>query len=545
MRILIVDDDPLGRSFLMQLLQQQGYVHCYEAENGLEAIILAQQIKPDLVLLEPLMEGYETANELKNMAGDIYLPVIFISTLDDESVLARCLELGGDDFVSKPFSKTILAAKIRAHIRTRLLSKRTVEQNKQLSFYRNTIEREHKIVEHIFANALTVDPSLKPFIDFQLNPASDFNGDMFLIHASPTGGLYFLIGDFTGHGLASAIGALPVSKAFHTMSSKGLSLIEMSETINATLLQLLPDEMFFAAIMVEISGSGKQINVWNGGMPSLLLQDKQGQIIHRFHSRHMALGILDGSEFEPDIERYEAKYGDRLIGFSDGVIEIKNDLGHMLGDQGLEKLLIACPQANVDMILSKLVRFEGSRIRNDDVTLFIYTCQLLEQINHTQVSFTWPIEFKLGLSYQLIKLGDPIGEIVNILTNDLNIYSCHSEVYTVLSELYNNAIDHGLLKLNSALKQTEEGFFEYFNLRQQRLDVLREGNILLSVQYRPEDKSLVIEVSDSGAGYDIAATNQNSDIEKSYGRGLSLVKELCHSVQHFDDGRTVKVVFKV
>ena len=122
----------------------------------------------------------------------------------------------------------------------------------------------------------------------------------FLIEPSPSGGLYFLMGDFTGHGLASAIGALPVTKAFQAMAQKGLSVSEMASTINSTLLTLLPVDMFFAAAIVEISHQGTQFSVWNGGMPELLLCDKGGNIKNRFESQHMALGILEEAEFEDD-----------------------------------------------------------------------------------------------------------------------------------------------------------------------------------------------------------------------------------------------------
>ncbi len=299
MRILIVDNDTLNRFLLIHMLEQQGYMDTFEAEDGAVAFELAKRIKPDLVLLDvvmPEMDGYEIATKLKKLAGNIYLPIIFITALEDEESLARCLETGGDDFVVKPFDKVILAAKIRAHSRTRLL-----EQNKQLSFYRNAIEREHKIVEHILANTLSIDKHFTRYLDYCLNPASEFNGDFFLASASPTGGMYFLIGDFTGHGLASAIGALPVSQAFQTMSGKGLSLMEMAGTINQTLLMLLPDDMFFAAAIVEINNTGKQIDVWNGGMPSLLLQDPSGKIVKRFASRFCITAYVSRNIGKPRI----------------------------------------------------------------------------------------------------------------------------------------------------------------------------------------------------------------------------------------------------
>ena len=548
MRILVVDDDALNRFLLLSLLEQQGYVDCYEAENGLEAYTLASKIKPDLVLLDvmmPVMDGYEVAPKLKLLAGDVYLPIIFISAIEDEGALARCLEVGGDDFVTKPFDKTLLAAKIRAHARTRLLSKKATEQNIQLQFYRNAIEREHKIVEHILDNALTVAPEMRKVIDFELQPAGDFNGDMFLTHASPTGGLYFLLGDFTGHGLASAIGALPVSKAFHTMSGKGLSLMEMAQTINATLLQLLPEEMFFAAILVEIDSNGKKIDVWNGGMQDLLVQNAQGQIVKRFVSQHMALGILDSTEFEADVERYEAQYGDRLIGVSDGVIEVENEQGKMLSESGFEQWLIEEPSCNVSRLLERLEDYAGGVERKDDVTLVIFTCQALTEVDRLSQASKLPVKVTLELDHDLIKTTEPIIELVNMLTGQLSLYGVHSQLYTVLTELYNNAVDHGILELDSDLKKTDDGFFEYFELRQQRLEALQAGNITISVQYQTQEKTLIIDISDTGRGFNTEIPTTKLDAEKSYGRGLLLVKELCRSVEHYNHGSSVRVVLSI
>ena len=117
MRILIVDDESLNRFLLVHMLEEAGYTDCYEAESGHEAIQLAKKIKPDLVLLDivmPDLDGFDVAPKLKKIAGDIYLPIIFITSLDDHESLVRCLEVGGDDFASKPFDKIILTAKIRA-----------------------------------------------------------------------------------------------------------------------------------------------------------------------------------------------------------------------------------------------------------------------------------------------------------------------------------------------------------------------------------------------------------------------------------------------
>jgi serine phosphatase RsbU (regulator of sigma subunit) len=70
-------------------------------------------------------------------------------------------------------------------------------------------------------------------------------------------------------------------------------------------------------------------------MPSLLLQNRSGKIVKRFTSLHMSLGILETDEFESSVERYEMKFGDRLVAFSDGVVELENQYNEMLGDESI------------------------------------------------------------------------------------------------------------------------------------------------------------------------------------------------------------------
>ncbi|MEO9946299.1 MAG: fused response regulator/phosphatase [Paraglaciecola sp.] len=546
MRILVVDDDSLNRFLLMHMLEQQGYTDTLEAADGVTAIKLAEQFQPDLILLDvimPGMDGYEVAKILKHEAGDIYLPIIFITGLDDESALVKCLEVGGDDFVAKPFDKVILSAKIRAHARTRQLSRKANEQNKQLIFYQNAIEREHQIVEHIFSNALATDEFYTDYIDHCLEPATDFNGDLFLACASPTGGFYFLIGDFTGHGLASAIGAIPVSQAFQAMSRKGLSLMEMAETINKILLTLLPDEMFFAALIVEVSCTGKHIDVWNGGMPALLLQDTNGDIINRYESRHMALGILDVHEFESEVERSEISYGQRLIGFSDGIVELQTPSGEMLGESGFETWLVEKPGIDIKELLTKADCFLDGEERKDDVTMVIYTSQMLEPVTRVADESKLPIKVTSKIPPEYMKISDPIIELVNIVTNELGLFGIHSELFTILSELYNNALEHGLLNLDSSLKQSEDGFLEYYSLREQKLASLENAFIEITIEYFPEHKKLGLQIVDSGKGFDHAKTTEVTSVENAYGRGISLVKELCESVKYSNRGNTVDVMF--
>lgn len=547
MRILIVDDDSLNRFLLTHMLENAGYDECFEAESGREAIQLANRIQPDLVLLDvlmPDMDGYTVAPILKKMAGNIYLPIIFITSLEDHDSLVKCLEVGGDDFASKPFDKVLLTAKIRAHGRTRLLSKKTHQQNDQLTYYRNSVEREHAIVEHIFSNALTINSSIKAFFDYRLSPASSFNGDLFLIEPSPAGGIYFLIGDFTGHGLASAIGALPVSRAFQAMAEKGLSVSEMVATLNNILLKLLPADMFFAAALVEISKTGDHFNIWNGGMPDLILFNNVGDVKKHFESSHMALGILDVDEFEDDTQHIEACIGDRLLGYSDGLIELTNAEQKMFGEEALMNLLTEQPDINVSQLTEKIEAFRGDAEQMDDITMVSFTCQSLISLQQKYEVTAMP--FSLNFDFQAAQLRsiDPVYDIVKMVSSMDGMQGIRSNFSTVLSELFNNALDHGVLKLDSNIKQSTDGFFEYFEQRLERLERLSEGSINISVSFEPSDKLLSLTVTDSGEGFD-TSVGQNVENSLSFGRGLTLIDELSNTVQYSAKGNSAVVTFKL
>lgn len=548
MRILIVDDDALNRFLLIHMLEQEGYTDCYEAEGGYEAITLTEKINPDIVLLDivmPDLDGFQVAPRLKKLAEDRYLPIIFITELDDQESLARCLEVGGDDFASKPYDKVILTAKIRAHARSRLLSKKIHLQNQKLTYYQNAVEREHAIVEHIFSNALTINENVKSFFDYRLAPASNFNGDLFLIESSPSGGLYFLMGDFTGHGLAAAIGALPVTRAFQAMARKGISVAEMAETINNTLLALLPVDMFFAAAVVEIAESGEQISIWNGGMPGLILLSPSGQILKRFDSAHMALGILEPDEFESNVTRFEASFGDRLVGYSDGVIELLNPQKQMLGEEGLEQWLKVQPDISVAELNQKIESFRGNVTQEDDITLVSYTCQPLGGLKRSQPISCLPFKIDVSLSVEQIKYANSIQELASMISSQEGLHAVRSDLFTVLSELYNNSVDHGLLKLDSNLKQTTEGFFKYFEQRSLKLEQLQQGSIMLSVTFSPHSREIVISLTDSGDGFDYNKIVPNTHLESTYGRGIPLVLELSSALTYSNAGRTVDVIISI
>ena len=544
MRVLVVDDESINRCLLVHMLEEEGYRDIYEARSGHEALLLAEKIKPDLVLLDvvmPGMDGLEVASRLKTSNDVVYLPIIFITSLDEKDTVVRCLDVGGDDFVSKPFDKTVLLAKVKAHLRTRELSTNINAQNQELTYFRHTVEREHEIIEHIFSKAIINNPAVTPFFDYRNIPATEFSGDVFLCESSPNGGLYFLIGDFTGHGLASAIGALPVTRAFQAMASKGLSVSEIASTLNKTLEGLLPIHMFFAAAIVEVNENGRRFNVWNGGMPDLLLQGPRGNLEKRFSSQHMALGILDDREFEDEDEVFEAMAGSRLLAYSDGLIELTNEDGEMFGESGLEDLFIGNPDISVADLIEHMRGFMGEMDAHDDVTLTLYQCQDLSSLRKENTVTPLPFRVSVDLDPELLRAGASIQYFIDLICSQLGLSWIRSDLFTILTELYSNALEHGVLDISSSLKRTSEGFIEYYTLRAERLEQLSDGFVNFEASFNPLQRRLCLLVSDSGKGFDVNEL-PIPDPEQSFGRGISMLRSLCESVEYLAGGTTAKVI---
>jgi putative two-component system response regulator len=123
-KVLIVDDTGSSRSVAVGLLLQEGY-EVLEADNGDTGLALVQQHQPDLILLDVLMpgiDGYEVCRRLKQDENTRLIPVIFMTALEERSARIQGIEAGGDDFLTKPFDRVELSARVKSLVRQKRLN---------------------------------------------------------------------------------------------------------------------------------------------------------------------------------------------------------------------------------------------------------------------------------------------------------------------------------------------------------------------------------------------------------------------------------------
>jgi adenylate cyclase len=121
--ILVVDDIKVGREVLQGVLTRQGY-QVSAAADGVQALELIRSQPFDLILLDilmPRMDGYQVLEMIKADPKLHHIPVIMISMVDETDAIIRCIELGAEDFITKPYNRVLLKARIEQYVEKKLL----------------------------------------------------------------------------------------------------------------------------------------------------------------------------------------------------------------------------------------------------------------------------------------------------------------------------------------------------------------------------------------------------------------------------------------
>ena len=142
-KLLVVDDHEMNRDMLSRRLERQGHTVLL-AENGRQAIELLRRERVDVILLDILMpelDGVETLGRIKLDDGMRDTPVIMLSALDELDAVVRCIEMGADDYLQKPFNPVLLSARINACLEKRRLRDQEREYLVQLQVEREKSER--------------------------------------------------------------------------------------------------------------------------------------------------------------------------------------------------------------------------------------------------------------------------------------------------------------------------------------------------------------------------------------------------------------------
>ncbi len=424
----------------------------------------------------------------------------------------------------------------------------------QLETVYQQLNREHEIAKQVFANVIRTDYIEFPHMKYLLCPMEIVGGDLILAAAGLSGNQFVFLGDFTGHGLSAAIGAISVSDIFYTMVQKGHSIGVMVAEINKKLKNVLPTGLFLCACLLEIDLTRGILSMWNGGLPDVLVANNEG-IKVKLTSNHVPLGVVENEGLETGLEVFKVTEGDRVYVCTDGVVEATNTDGEMYGEERLE----ACfsggkdPDTFFDDVCKDLDDFRSGVKQSDDIAIIEIKCDPKAIQSHEEKA-TSPVaeptkgyRLAIELGPEDLKANDLLPRLLEMLTGARKELSDQSQnIYLILSELVTNAMDYGVMGLNSKLKRDAEGFEEYFTSREKALSELNDGWVKLDFTLFAQEKGgkLVMRVEDSGPGFDIDADLPEVFDDAAFsGRGVLLVKSLCQDFSFLGNGNQAEAVY--
>ncbi len=557
LKILLVDGDPEERRLIGRDLRDLGH-DVFEAGAGAAAIEAYRCERPDVVVTDldlPDFNGYQLVGEIKRLAAPSWQPVLLLSHAHHDDAMLRAMDSGADAYFDKRVSPLALDGWLRAMGRTVRLQREVEARSQDLVRYYDTEQAEKRLAQHLMARLINAEKLNDVAIRHWVAPAQTMSGDVVAAARAPGHVLHILLADGTGHGLSASLNVLPIIAPFYRMTEKGFGIGAIARELNAKLHEIMPTDRFVAATLAAIDFRERVVQVWNGGNPATYLLGRDNAVKFVFVSTHLPLGLADEDHFDDNVAFHPLTPGCQLVLFSDGLIEAENEAGQSFGEDRLASLVVGTPAPERLLRVKEAVADHlAGKSAHDDISLVLVNCDagrdgLAESRSALPRPTMAPGAWRFSVRFGPVELRgmDVVPLLIGMLANFESARMHTGVLFGIISELFNNALDHGLLGLASALKHQRDGMDAYFASRANRLAELQAGSIDIELEHGHDEKGehLIIVCRDSGVGFDYKAVGMDDGIgdHAFFGRGLKLVRSQCRSLHFNAAGNEARAVF--
>jgi len=384
--ILIVDDSSESRVLLAIILKRAGF-EVRQAIDGETALVEVAREPPQLILLDvnmPGMNGFTVCERLKADPASAEIPVIFVSARDEAADKVHGLDLGGADYITKPFDKAEVLARVRSHLKIRALTQELRRKNQELSLKQERLEEDLRAGAAIQAALLPQQPPDDPrfAMAWDFTPCQTLGGDIFHVFSPDDRHLGLYILDVSGHGVPSSLITVSIHETLLPHSgvvvrrAGGPGAARAATPPRLVLEELdrqYPVERFeksFTIAYALLDPESGLLTYASAGHPQpvLLRADGEMELLEPTGALIGMGGMLPFTQ-----EQRRLRPGDRLVLYTDGVIEYQSPTGALFGQENFLRLLGQYRQAELTACFRALGKaladFGGGLPPMDDVSL--------------------------------------------------------------------------------------------------------------------------------------------------------------------------------
>ena len=380
-QILVVDDVAENRDLLARRLKRQGFSLIDQATNGIEALAAIEAKPYDLVLLDimmPELDGFGVLEALKRNGKINDLPVVVISALNEIDPVVRCIELGAEDFIFKPFNPTLLRARITATLEKKVLRDRTREElhrkQRELNEARTL---QLSLVPPRFSGSLSGQPIS---IDVVLEPAKEVGGDLVDHFRVGEDLIVLALGDVSDKGAGAALMMARTHAMLRALSARpdAETLFKQPEVavgmVNDVLAEGNATCMFVTFLLATFDlATGRLCYVRAGHVPPFH-RNGGGEVSRLDEQGGLPLGLMENTAYRPGSVKLTP--GDRILVVTDGFTEAHHPNGWLFGDAKVAEFLAALDPAEPEplkQLVGAVRTFESGQPPFDDIAAILFT----------------------------------------------------------------------------------------------------------------------------------------------------------------------------
>lgn len=374
-RVLVVDDNEANRDVLSRRIQRQGHTVTI-AFDGRQALLRLREQAFDLVLLDimmPEVNGYQVLEEIKADPHLRHIPVIMISAVDDVESVVKCIQLGAEDYLPKPFNPILLKARVSA-----TLEKKRLRDQEQA--YLKTVQQEMELGRRIQADFL---PAFLPRVTgwevaATFHPAREIAGDFYDAIVLPDERMGLVIADVCDKGVGAALFMALVRSLLRAFAEQAppsdFAALNAVPLTNQYITQHHHNKqnhihMFATLFFGVLNPATGNLTYINGGHEAPLLLEPSGKIIP-LEPTGPAIGLMSASTFALSEVYFEP--GSMLLAYTDGVTEARRVGGEMFGEERLLELVkqtFSSGAALMSQIEHSVRDYLADRPPADDITM--------------------------------------------------------------------------------------------------------------------------------------------------------------------------------
>lgn len=400
---LVVDDSRLQRRILVSLLKKWGY-SVDEAASGEEALQRAAERTPDFVMSDwmmPGMDGLQFCRKFRENSGEDYGYFILLTSKSEADDIARGLDAGADDFLTKPVSANELRARISAGERIITMQRELSNKNQMIQETLSKLQDAYDVIDRDLLQAKKIQESLVPNfhrdygaarVSLLLKPCGHIGGDLVGMFSPGENRIGFYSIDVSGHGITSAMMTARLgSYLSNAHLNQNIALerrfgqfyallppVAVARALNDRLLADEGIEEYFTMVYATADLTRGMVQMVQAGHPHPLLIRADGDM-EFIGEGGVPIGLIPGVRYQ-QIDLQMAP-GDRLLLYTDGFTEARLKSGEMLEPEGLLRLVKeALPAVDGPEFMNdlywRLTSEMGDGVKLDDdvsATLFEYT----------------------------------------------------------------------------------------------------------------------------------------------------------------------------